>query len=107
MAGSLAALIVMLVLPALRTHHFSTFYRASEVRQTAARHCSVNLTEDATDIGLDRFASIPALTHSRAPELRIVKRPFRDVYTSSIGLSCLLGRLKFGARRSSDPPPLA
>jgi hypothetical protein len=105
LAGCLAALIVTLLLPALRTYHFSPSYRPIEVCQSAARHCSLDVADHRGDTALPR-AVIPSFTGLLRPCLRIVSE-LRAVLVSRPRLACLLVRLRLGADRAADPPLFA
>jgi len=105
LVGCLAALLVTLLLPALRTHHFSQFYRPIEVCQSAARHCSLDLEDNRGDTVLPR-AAIPSFTGLLQPCVRIVPE-LRAVLVSRPRLACLLVRLRLGADRAADPPLFA
>ncbi|MGC1677555.1 MAG: hypothetical protein WA740_08480 [Candidatus Binataceae bacterium] len=49
--GCVLALGMAIVLPALRTRHYGPSYKPVEVRQTAARHEYLGLSEDRSDAG--------------------------------------------------------
>lgn len=55
--GCVLALGMAIVLPALRTRHYGPSYKPIEVRQTAARHQYLGLSEDRSDAGAQ---SLPA-----------------------------------------------
>lgn len=105
LAGCLAALIVTLLLPALRTYQFSPSYRPIEACQSAARHCSLEVADHRGDTALHQ-AVIPSFTGLLRPCLRIVSE-LRAVVDSRPRLACLLVRLRLGADRAEDPPLFA
>lgn len=55
--GCVLALGMAIVLPALHTRHYGPSYKPVEVRQTAARHEYLGLSEDRSDAGAQ---SLPA-----------------------------------------------
>jgi hypothetical protein len=106
-AGCIAALIVTLLLPALRTHHFSPFYRPIEVCQNAARHCSLDVKDHQGETAI-AVAAIPSFTRLLPSCSRIVTQLPTAVFVAPRAkLSCLLVRLRLGAERASDPPLFA
>src|SRR5262245_599934 len=105
-AGCLAALIVTLLLPALRTHHFSPSYRPIEICQNAARHCSLDLEDNQGETAIAQ-AVIPSFTGLLPPCSRIVTQLSALVFVPRPRLLHRLVRLKLGAERASDPPLVA
>jgi len=103
LAGCLVALIVTLLLPGLRTHHFSPSYRPIEACQDAARHCSVDLEDNQGETAIAQ-AVIPSFTGLLPPCSRIVTQLSSAVFVPRPILSPPLVRLKLGAERASDPP---
>ncbi|GEM_PF-6417678 len=104
---ALVAVAVTVVLPALRTHHFSSFYKPVEVHKGAARHCSVNLNDERDYSAIDRAAVKVPFTGLLAAPVRIgvAFRPAPRV--SPVRLICLLKRLRLGINPAPDLPVLA
>jgi ankyrin repeat protein len=104
LAGCLAALIVTLLLPALRTHHFSPSYRPIEVCQDAARHCSLDLNDNQGETAIT-IAALPSFTRLLPSCSKIVTQlSAAAVFVPRPRLSHLLVRLRLDAKRASDPP---
>src|SRR5208282_579938 len=103
--GCLTALAVVLILPALRTHHFLSAYRPIEVRQNAARHCSLELNDDRPDSRIERIAQGPSPDRALPPvsARTIVPLP-TTVLATPLRLSCVLKRLRLGSSRAPDLP---
>jgi len=56
-AGCVLALGMAIILPALHTRNFGPSYKPVEVRQTAARHEYLGLSEDRTDAGVESLTA--------------------------------------------------
>src|SRR5262249_48223929 len=98
-AACVVALTLALALPALQTRRLSRVYRPIGVRQSAARHCSVDLTDDR---GVRSIAR-PAFRQPIAQCLTVVRIPRAATSAQHPRLLRLLVRLRFGARRAADP----
>ncbi|MGO9605743.1 MAG: hypothetical protein ACLQAT_20545 [Candidatus Binataceae bacterium] len=103
--GSLTALAVVLILPALRTHHFFSAYRPVEISQAAARHCSLDLNEDRIDSGIERIAHEPSPDPILPPAIALtITSPPATVPATPLRLSFVLKRLRLGSGRAPDLP---
>lgn len=106
--GCVLALGMAIVLPALHTRHYGPSYKPVEVRQTAARHEYLGLSEDCSDAGvkllvafsgpapLSLFDPTPAVLGAWRAATLLIPKPIAPRY---------FRRLKI----SSDPcgpPPL-
>ena len=107
LAGCLAALTVTLLLPALRTHHFSPSYRPIEVCQNAARHCSLDLEDNQAETAI-ALAAIPSFTRVLPSCSKLVTQLSAAApFVPRPRLSHLLVRLRLAAERVSEPPLFA
>lgn len=55
--GCVLALGMAIILPALHTRHFGPSYKPVEVRQTAARHEYLGLSEDHSEVGVESLTA--------------------------------------------------
>ncbi len=104
MIGSIIALAIVVVLPALSTHYFARSYRPIEAHPAAARHWSLDLNDRAVK-ALERVARIPSLTPivSLPTDKPTALQP-APVVRQPINIPRLLKRLRLGASRVSDLP---
>jgi len=101
----MVAVTIVLVLPARRTYHFSRSYKPIEA-QSAVRHWSLDLNEERAARAIDQVANTPSFAHLVTILVPMTAlRPEAHV-SPPIGIPRMLGRLRLGASRSSDPPLL-
>lgn len=105
--GSLLALGVALILPAMRTHHFGQLYRPIEVRQAAARHSFLDFEDCRGDVQVEpvSLSPLPSLlpinsTHPLGLQKFV---PLRAPIPTP---RFILRHLRMGGARSSPPEPL-
>jgi hypothetical protein len=100
---SMVAVTIVLVLPVLRTYHFSRSYKPIEA-QSAVRHWSLDFNEERAVRSIDQVANTPSFTHLVTIMVPMpALRPEVSV-SAPISIPHWLARLRLGASRTSDPP---
>jgi hypothetical protein len=106
--GSLLALGVALVLPALRTHHFGQLYKPIEVRQAAARHSVLDFEDSRGDVQVEPVSANPL-----PARLPVEDSAHPSGLRAAPVLAALLPpptfmmrHLRLGGARSAPPDPL-
>ncbi len=106
--GSLLALGVAIVLPALRTHHFGQLYKPIEVRQTAVRHSFLDFEDSGNEVQIDAAAvnplSVPLAVEDGSHSAALLAIA---VLKAAVRIPIFMFRhLRPGGSRSSPPDPL-
>jgi hypothetical protein len=106
--GSLLALGVALVLPALRTHRFGQLYKPVEVRQAAARHSFLDFEDSGTEVQLDAAAANPLRVEVPVEDgsQRAAMRAIAVLSAAVRAPAFMMRHLRLGGARSSPPDPL-
>jgi len=104
--GSVVALAVVLIIPALRTHHFARSYKPIEAQATV-RHWSLDLNEERAARSIDQAAESPSLTVFVPPVVPAPALEDRDRISPPQDISRLMVRLRLGPSRASEPPLLS
>jgi hypothetical protein len=100
-AACLIAVVMLLSLPAIRSHSFSTHFRSPEVRRSMARHTSVSPIHAEAKLQLAASEIEPVIAIPAQPPIPLENR--EEVARASIIET--LHRMKLGPHSEADSEP--
>ncbi len=107
LVGCLIAVILGIVLPIHKTHHFDTSYKPAQTRQVTSRRTVLDLTEAKLERNIDRISHEPNVQGSLA---RLTGQPVAPPTTLTAVMARPLlpfvMRRKLASRRADNPDPL-
>jgi hypothetical protein len=102
-SACLLAAVMLLSLPLLRSHTFTTHFRSPEVRRSAARHTSVSPLHAEPKLELASCELEPVIRPQPQPHNSLLHR--EGVHIARASIIEVFHRLKLGPHRQADSEP--